>query len=302
MIASAGTAETRYSIKRGNIMKKAKSTSIEVRGTAISIVSQEDADYICLTDIARYKNPDHTDDLIRNWIRNRNTVEFLGMWEQLNNPDFNPVEFDGIRMQAGLNSFTLTPKQWIEKTGAVGIISKTGRYGGTYAHKDIAFEFASWISVEFKLYLIKEFQRLKEDENRRLSLAWNLNRTLSKLNYRIHTDAIKEHLIPPEITPAQASITYANEADVLNVALFGKTAKQWRDANPKLEGNMRDHATVEQLLVLANIESMNAEFLHMELEQVERLKRLNQIAIRQMQTLTTRVDVARLPTGKEEKP
>lgn len=302
MIASAGTAETRDSIKRGNIMKKAKSTSIEVRGTAISIVSQEDADYICLTDIARYKNPDHTDDLIRNWIRNRNTVEFLGMWEQLNNPDFNPVEFDGIRMQAGLNSFTLTPKQWIEKTGAVGIISKTGRYGGTYAHKDIAFEFASWISVEFKLYLIKEFQRLKEDENRRLSLAWNLNRTLSKLNYRIHTDAIKEHLIPPEITPAQASITYANEADVLNVALFGKTAKQWRDANPKLEGNMRDHATVEQLLVLANIESMNAEFLHMELEQVERLKRLNQIAIRQMQTLTTRVDVARLPTGKEEKP
>ncbi|KKG15095.1 DNA-binding protein [Methanosarcina sp. 2.H.T.1A.6] len=283
-------------------MKKAKSTSIEVRGTAISIVSQEDADYICLTDIARYKNPDHTDDLIRNWIRNRNTVEFLGMWEQLNNPDFNPVEFDGIRMQAGLNSFTLTPKQWIEKTGAVGIISKTGRYGGTYAHKDIAFEFASWISVEFKLYLIKEFQRLKEEENRRLSLAWNLNRTLSKLNYRIHTDAIKEHLIPPEITPAQASITYANEADVLNVALFGKTAKQWRDANPKLEGNMRDHATVEQLLVLANIESMNAEFIHMELEQVERLKRLNQIAIRQMQTLTTRVDVARLPTGKEEKP
>ncbi|WP_200895539.1 KilA-N domain-containing protein [Methanosarcina sp. 2.H.T.1A.15] len=205
-------------------------------------------------------------------------------------------------MQAGLNSFTLTPKQWIEKTGAVGIISKTGRYGGTYAHKDIAFEFASWISVEFKLYLIKEFQRLKEEENRRLSLAWNLNRTLSKLNYRIHTDAIKEHLIPPEITPAQASITYANEADVLNVALFGKTAKQWRDANPKLEGNMRDHATVEQLLVLANIESMNAEFIHMELEQVERLKRLNQIAIRQMQTLTTRVDVARLPTGKEEKP
>ncbi|WP_200898101.1 KilA-N domain-containing protein [Methanosarcina sp. 1.H.A.2.2] len=210
----------------------------------------------------------------------------------------NPVEFDGIRMQAGLNSFTLTPKQWIEKTGAVGIISKTGRYGGTYAHKDIAFEFASWISVEFKLYLIKEFQRLKEDENRRLSLAWNLNRTLSKLNYRIHTDAIKEHLIPPEITPAQESITYANEADVLNVALFGKTAKQWRDANPKLEGNMRDHATVEQLLVLANIESMNAEFIHMELEQVERLKRLNQIAIRQMQTLTTRVESPVFPQAK----
>lgn len=281
-------------------MKKTRNTSIDVRGTAISIVSQEDEDYICLTDIARYKNPDHTDDLIRNWLRNRNTVEFLGIWEQLNNPNFNPVEFDGIRMQAGLNSFTLTPKQWTEKTGALGIISKAGRYGGTYAHKDIAFEFASWISVEFKLYLIKEFQRLKEDENRRLSLAWNLNRTLSRLNFHIHTDAIKEHLIPPEITPAQARITYANEADVLNVALFGQTAKQWRDSNPKLEGNMRDHATVEQLLVLANIESMNAEFIRMGLEQGERLKRLNKIAIRQMQTLTARLDTSHLPTGKEE--
>lgn len=281
-------------------MKKARNTSIDVRGTAVSIVSQEDADYICLTDIARYKNPENTDDIIRNWLRNRNTVEFLGIWEQLNNPNFKPVEFDGIRMQAGLNSFTLTPKQWAEKTGAIGIISKAGRYGGTYAHKDIAFEFASWISVEFKLYLIKEFQRLKEDENRRLSLAWNLNRTLSRLNYHIHTDAIKEHLIPPEITPAQSRITYANEADVLNVALFGQTAKQWRDANSKLEGNMRDHATVEQLLVLANIESMNAEFIHMGLEQGERLKRLNKIAIRQMQTLTARLDAAHLPTGKEE--
>ncbi len=283
-------------------MKKSKSNSIEVQGTAISVISEDDADYICLTDIARYKNPENTDDIVRNWLRNRNTVEFLGIWEQLNNPDFNPVEFDGIRMQAGLNSFTLSPKQWIEKTGAIGIISKAGRYGGTYAHKDIAFEFASWVSVEFKLYLIKEFQRLKEDENRRLSLAWNLNRTLSKLNYHIHTDAIKEHLIPPEVTPAQAAITYANEADVLNVALFGQTAKQWRDANPKLDGNMRDHATVEQLLVLANIEGMNAEFIHMGLAQGERLKRLNQIAIRQMQTLTSRLDAARLPTGKEDKP
>ncbi len=281
-------------------MKKSRSTSIEVKGTAISVISQEEADYICLTDIARYKNPENTGDIIRNWLRNRNTVEFLGMWEQLNNPDFKPVEFDGFRMQAGLNSFTLSPKQWTEKTGAIGIISKSGRYGGTYAHKDIAFEFASWISVEFKLYLIKEFQRLKEDENRRLSLAWNLNRTLSKLNYHIHTDAIKEHLIPPEITPAQARITYASEADVLNIALFGQTAKQWRDSNPKLEGNMRDHATVEQLLVLANIESMNAEFIHMGLKQGERLKRLNQIAIRQMQTLTARLDAARLPTGKED--
>ncbi|MCD6206900.1 MAG: KilA-N domain-containing protein [Methanosarcinales archaeon] len=196
-------------------MNKNKKNTIEVKGAAITVLSQKEDDYICITDIARYKNAERTDDLVRNWLRNRNTVEFLGIWEQLNNPDFKPVEFDGIRMQAGLNSFTLTPKQWIEKTGAIGIISKAGRYGGTYAHKDIAFEFASWISVEFKLYLIKEFQRLKDDENRRLSLEWNLNRTLSKLNYRIHTDAIKAHLIPTLITPAQAAITYASEADLL---------------------------------------------------------------------------------------
>ncbi len=188
-------------------MCKPKKTTIEVQGTAITILSQKEQDFICLTDIARFKNVDRFDDLIRNWLRNRNTVEFLGVWERLNNPNFNPVEFDGIRIQAGLNSFTLTPKQWIERTRAVGIVSSAGRYGGTYAHKDIAFEFASWISVEFRLYLIKEFQRLKEDENRRLSLAWNLNRTLSKLNYRIHTDAVKAHLIPPEVTPAQAAIT-----------------------------------------------------------------------------------------------
>jgi hypothetical protein len=199
-------------------------------------------------------------------------------------------------MLAGLNSFTINPKQWIEKTGATGIISSTGRYGGTYAHKDIAFEFASWISVEFRLYLIKEFQRLKDDENRRLSLAWNLNRTLSKLNYRIHTDAVKAHLIPPEVTPAQATITYATEADLLNVALFGQTARQWRDANPKLEGNVRDYASVEQLLVLANMEGMNAEFIHMGLPQGERLKRLNQIAIRQMQVLTAS-NLKALPGG-----
>ena len=284
-------------------MSKSKISTIEVQGTAITVLSQTNKDYICLTDIARYKNAEHTDDLIRNWLRNRNTVEFLGVWERLNNPGFNPVEFDGIKMQAGLNNFTLTPKQWIEKTRAVGIVSKAGRYGGTYAHKDIAFEFASWISVEFKLYLIKEFQRLKEDENRRLSLTWNLNRTLSKLNYRIHTDAIREHLIPPEITPAQAAITYANEADLLNMALFGLTAKQWRDANPSLDGNMRDHATVEQLLVIANIEGMNAEFIHMNLPQGDRLKRLNQIAIRQMRILTA-VGTISLPgaTEKTERP
>lgn len=267
-------------------MKKSRKTTIEVQGTAVAVLSQAEDDFISLTDIARFKNQDHPDDVIRNWLRNRNTLEFLGIWERLNNTNFNPVEFDGFRIQAGLNSFTLSPKQWIKKTNAMGIISKAGRYGGTFAHKDIAFEFASWISVEFKLYLIKEFQRLKVEESQRLSLGWDLNRTLSKLNYRIHTDAIKEHLIPPELTPAQVAVTYATEADVLNMALFGCTARQWRDANPDLDGNMRDHATMEQLLVLANIESMNAEFIHMGLPQDERLKKLNQIAIRQMQVLT----------------
>ena len=281
-------------------MSTSRKSIVNVQGTTVSIVRTGNDDYISLTDIAKYKNPDHADDVIRNWLRNRNTIEFLGVWERLNNSDFNPVEFDGIKIMAGLNSFTLTPKQWIEKSQAIGIVSRAGRYGGTYAHKDIAFEFASWISVEFKLYLIKEFQHLKDDENRRLSLSWNLNRTLSKLNYRIHTDAIRDHLIPAEITPAQAANTYANEADILNVSLFGLTAKEWRDANPKLDGNMRDHASVEQLLVLANIEGMNAEFIRMNLAQGDRLKRLNQIAIRQMQTLTA-VPVRLFPagTGKE---
>ena len=267
-------------------MSKGKKSTIDVQGTAITVLTQREEDLICLTDIARARNADRSDDLVRNWLRNRNTVEFLGVWERLNNPDFNSVEFDGIKMQAGLNSFSLTPKQWIEKTNAIGIVSQAGRYGGTYAHRDIAFEFASWISVEFKLYLIKEFQRLKEDESTRLSLAWNLNRTWSKLNYRIHADAVKPHRIPAAVTAAQAVIIYANEADMLNVALFGQTAKQWRDANPKLEGNMRDYATIEQLLVLANIEGMNAELIHMKLPQGDRLKRLNAIAIRQMQVLT----------------
>ena len=269
-------------------MSKQKKSTIEVQGAAISVLSQGPADYICLTDIARFKDPERTDYLIANWLRNRNTIEFLGIWEQLNNPCFNPIEFDGFRKQSGLNSFLLTAKQWIEKTGAIGIISQAGRYGGTFAHKDIAFEFAAWVSVEFKLYLIKEFQRLKEDENRRLSLAWNLNRTLAKINYRLHTDAIQAHLIPAEITPQQAAFTYASEADLLNVALFGHTARQWRDVNPGKDGNMRDHASLEQLLVLANIENMNAEFIHMALPQSDRIKRLNAIAIRQMQTLTAR--------------
>ena len=268
-------------------MSNTRKATVNVKGTDVTVLVHREQDYISLTDIARHKNAGLTDDLIRNWLRNRNTIEFLGIWESLNNPAFKPVEFDGFRKSAGLNSFALTPRQWIEKTAAIGILSKRGRYGGTFAHKDIAFEFASWISVEFKLFLIKEFQRLKEDENSRLSLTWNLNRTLSKLNYRIQTDAIQAHLIPPEVTPAQAAITYATEADLLNVALFGRTAKQWRDANPGLDGNMRDHATVEQLLVLANIEGMNAELMHMRLSQRERLKRLNEIAIRQMRVLTS---------------
>ena len=267
-------------------MSKNKKITIEVQGTAIAIVSQKDEDYISLTDIAKYRNKQEPFAIINNWMRSRSTIEFLGLWEKLSNPDFKPLEFERFRSEAGNNYFVLSPQRWIESTNAIGFISKSGRYGGTYAHKDIAFEFASWISSEFKLYLIKEFQRLKDDENRRLSLAWNLNRTISKLNYRIHTDAIKAHLIPSLVTPEQAAITYANEADLLNVALFGQTARQWRDANPKLDGNMRDYAGIEQLLVLANIEGMNAEFIHMGLTQGVRLKRLNEIAIRQMKTLT----------------
>ena len=267
-------------------MNKTKKSTIEVQGTAIAIVSQKNEDYISLTDIARYRNRQEPFAIINNWMRGRSTIEFLGLWEKLSNPDFKPLEFERFKSESGNNYFVLSPQRWIKSTHAIGLISKSGRYGGTYAHKDIAFEFASWISSEFKLYLIKEFQRLKYDENRRLSLEWNLNRTLSKLNYRIHTDAIKAHLIPALITLAQAAITYANEADLLNVALFGQTAKQWRDANPGLEGNMRDYASIEQLLVLANIESMNAEFIHMGLTQGDRLKRLNEIAIRQMNTLT----------------
>ena len=281
-------------------MAKRTKVSVDVLGTAVRVRASGHSDYISLTDIAKFKNANHSDDVVRSWLRNRNTIEFLGVWEKLNNPGFNPVEFDGIRIEAGLNSFALTPKMWIGMTGAVGIESQAGRYGGTFAHKDIAFEFASWVSVEFKLYLIKEFQRLKDDENRRLSLAWNLNRTLSKLNYRIHTDAVRSHLIPREVTAVQAATTYASEADVLNVALFGQTAKQWRDANPKLDGNMRDHATIEQLLVLANIEGMNAEFIHMEICQRDRLRRLNAISIRQMHSLTDSVGTLRRLRGARQ--
>jgi hypothetical protein len=265
---------------------KSKKSTIQVQGHAVTVVAQSASDYISLTDIARYRNTQEPFAVINNWMRSRSTIEFIGLWEKLCNPLFKPLEFERFKNEAGSNYFVLSPQRWIESTQAIGIISKSGRYGGTFAHRDIAFEFASWISSEFKLYLIVEFQRLKEDENRRLSLAWNLNRTLSKLNYRIHTDAIQTHLIPPEVTLAQAAATYASEADLLNVALFGLTARQWRDANSNLKGNMREYASVEQLLVLANIEAMNAELIHMGIPQSDRLKRLNQIAIRQMEILT----------------
>ena len=274
-----------------------KNQMITVKGRQVTVISGDEEDYISLTDIARFKNSERTDDLIRNWLRNRNTLEFLGIWERLNNPGFNPVEFDGIKMQAGLNSFTLTPKQWIAATGAIGIISRAGRYGGTYAHKDIAFEFASWVSVEFKLYLIKEFQRLKEGE--REQLGWDIRRNLTKINYRVHTDAIKANLIPPHLTPQQINFVYASEADLLNMALFGKTAKQWRDENLSKKGNIRDEANAAQLVCLANLETLNAHFINQGLGQAERLKALNQTAIQQMRLLLADVGVRQLEAKKK---
>lgn len=276
-------------------MAKEKKSTINVQGAAITIVSHLEDDFICLTDMARKFG---ADDLIYSWMRNRNTLEFLGIWEQIHNPGFKGGEFETFKKEAGLNSFHLTPKKWIDATQAIGIQSRSGRYGGgTYAHKDLAFEFGSWLSPEFKLYLIKEFQRLKEDENRRLSLEWNLNRTLSKLNYRIHTDAIKENIIPPNITKEQEQYIYANEADLLNVAMFGMTAQQWRKANSGKEGNMRDYSTIEQLLVLANLESMNAEFIRMGLPQGERLRKLNAIAIQQLKSLVGNENFKKLGNG-----
>jgi len=262
-----------------------RNNKIEVKGTEITILKTPSDDYISLTDIAPHKDPEHTDTIIQNWMRNRNTIELLGFWESIYNPEFKPLEFEGFRKQAGLNSFVMTPKKWIDSTNAKGIISKSGRYGGTFAHKDIAFEFASWISIEFKLYVIKEFQRLKADENDRLKLEWNLQRTLAKVNYHIHTDAIKENLIPAELSKQQIAYVYANEADMLNVALFGKTALQWRTEFPEAEGNIRDMATIEQLVVLSNMESINAVLIHQGLSQSERLVQLNKIAITQMKSL-----------------
>ncbi|MCX6180571.1 MAG: KilA-N domain-containing protein [Bacteroidetes bacterium] len=270
-----------------------KNKSINVKGTVITVIQRGNYDFISLTDMVR--NFENGLVLIEKWLRNKNTIELLGIWEEMYNPDFNSPEFEGIKNESGLNRFTLSVKKWIEKTSAIGIMAKTGRHGsGTFAHKDIAFEFGSWLSPEFKLYLIKEFQRIKEDENKRLNLAWDLQRTLAKINYHIHTDAIKEKLIPLEISAKQSSYTYANEADVLNVALFGCTAKEWRDKNSALEGNVRDHSSIEQLVVLSNLESINAVLIHQGLPQSERLVQLNQIAITQMKSLVNAKAIKKL--------
>ena len=263
-----------------------KTKIIQVQNVNISVVLSNENDYLCITDIAKSKKGDsRATDIIKNWIRSRTTLEFLGTWEQMYNPDFKVVEFDHFKMQAGLPSFVLSPGQWIEKTNAVGLYVKHGKYGGTFAHKDIAFEFCSAISPVFKLFLIKEFQRLKNDENDRLKLEWNFQRTLAKVNYRIHTDAIKENLLPPTLTKDKINFVYADEADMLNMALFGMTAKQWREANPDAEGNIRDAASIEQLVVLSNLESINAVMIHQGLKQNNRLGQLNKIAITQMKSL-----------------
>lgn len=262
--------------------------TIHAKGIDIGIYTQDfENEFISLTDIAKYRNEDDPRFVIQNWMRNRNTVEFLSVWENLHNPDFNRVQFEAVRAEAGLNRFVMTPKKWIDTTNAIGIVSKSGRYGGTYAHSDIAMSFATWISPEFQLYIMKDYRRLKTDENSRLSLNWNLNREVAKLNYRIHTDAIKDKLLPPKLTPEQIACTYANEADVLNVVLFGKTAKQWKVENPRKPGNMRDEATLNQLLVLANLESYNAVLIQQGTVQKERMELLRRVAVQQLQTLET---------------
>ena len=278
-----------------------KNRTINVKGADIAIASRHEQDYIALTDMV--KNFEGGSALIEQWLRNKDTVLFLGVWEQLNNPVFNSLEFEGIRNEAGRNSFFLSAKKWIEATGAVGLYAKAGRYGGTYAHKDIAFEFGSWLSPEFKLYLIKEFQRLKDEESRSQALEWNFQRTLAKVNYKIHTDAIKDRLIPRRVTKSQATAIYATEADLLNVALFGITAAQWRQANPNQAGNMRDAATLEQLVVLSNLESINAVLIHQGSKPSERLMQLNDIAISQMRSLIGNSAIKRLtgPGGKTGK-
>ena len=266
-------------------MSKAKKEIIEAKGFAIQIYTEDfKNDYISLTDIARYKNVHEPKDVVKNWLRVRDTIEFLGLWETIHNPDFKGVEFDSFRKEAGTNAFTLSPQRWIENTNAIGIVSKSGRGGGTFAHPDIAMEFASWISAEFKLYLIQDYKRLKGDENSKLSLGWNLNREISKINYKIHTDAIKEYLLK-DLTNEQLSYKYASDADMLNVALFNKRAKQWREENPDLKHNMRDYASLNELLVLANMESYNAILIGKGMEQKERMMELRKLARTQLMSL-----------------
>ncbi|WP_296875500.1 KilA-N domain-containing protein [Thomasclavelia sp.] len=266
-------------------MSKIKKDTIEAKGIEIQVYTEDfKNDFICLTDIARYKNSEEPNVVVANWMRNYNTIEYLGIWEQLNNPKFKPIEFEGFLQEAGSNAFTLSPKKWVESTNAIGLFVKVGRGGGTFAHKDIAFKFASWISAEFELYIIKDYQRLKEDENSKLSLSWNLNREISKINYKIHTDAIKEYLLK-DLTSEQLSYKYASEADMLNVALFNKRAKQWRDENPNLKGNIRDYASLNELLVLANMESYNAILISKGLKQKERMIELRNLARTQLTSL-----------------
>ncbi|MCC5922468.1 MAG: KilA-N domain-containing protein [Crocinitomicaceae bacterium] len=283
-------------------------------GKEITLYSNQSEEYISLTDMARYRDTDRTNYIIQNWMRTRSAIEFCGLWEQLNNPNFKSIEFDAFKNESGSNSFALTPQKWIESTNAVGIISKSGRYGGTFAHRDIAFEFASWISAEFKFYLIHEFQRLKEQESNRQQIEWNFQRTLAKVNYKIHTDAIKENLIPQVLDKKQTSLVYASEADVLNMALFGMTAKQWRDTNPNekggglssskgdalssSKGNIRDYATIQQLVVLSNLESINAMLIAQDMPQSERLIQLNNIAITQMKSLVDNQHIKKLGNGE----
>ncbi len=265
-------------------------SKINVEGSEISIISIDDKDYISLTDMVR--NIENGLALIEKWLRNKNTIEFLGIWEEMYNPDFNSLEFEGIKNEAGLNRFVLSVKQWVEKTNSIGIVAKAGRYGGTYAHKDIAFEFASWVSPYFKLYLIKEFERLKEEEQKKL--GWDIKRNLAKINYRIHTDAIKNNLIPEKLPKEKINFIYANEADILNMALFGMTAKEWRDENPNLKGNIRDYADISQLVCLSNLENLNAVFINEGLKQSDRLEKLNSIAIEQMKILSEAESVKKL--------
>ena len=275
-------------------MAKIIKDTIHANGIDIGIYTTDfENEFISLTDIARYKS-DEPKDVIKNWMRSKDTLEFLGLWEQLHNSTFKGVEFDTFRNQAGSNAFTMSPSKWIDATNAIGIVSKSGRYGGTFAHSDIAFEFASWVSPEFKLYIIKDYKRLKTEENSRLSLRWNLNREISKLNYRVHTNAIKENLIPPVLTPQQISYTYASEADLLNTVLFGKTAKEWRDSNPNEKGNIRDDATIYQLLVLSNMESYNAILIKQGKSQAERMQLLHELAVQQMKTLSS-LELSNLP-------